>query len=106
MSKNLGCDHGMRPRGSWAFADEPHTGAYTRKAVFEKREPILLITHDDDGSWQFHGPGEADVEQGVLVCLHHMVDMDPSVNELADLPLGWVAWRESVSDPWTREPHW
>jgi hypothetical protein len=72
-------------------------------------EPILYVYHDqEDGAWQFHGPGESNLESAVLVCLHHIVDKDPSITELVDLPLGWYAVREKVTDPWKREispPH-
>jgi hypothetical protein len=30
--------------------------------------------------------------------------MDPSVLELADLPLGWQAWRSHLGAPWQRTP--
>lgn len=38
----------------------------------------------------------------VIVCLHHPVDKDASLKELADLPLGWIAERENTSAPWVR----
>jgi predicted phosphoadenosine phosphosulfate sulfurtransferase len=37
------------------------------------------------------------------VCFHHVVDKDATVNGLADLPVGWCAWRKGVSTPWIRE---
>jgi hypothetical protein len=39
---------------------------------------------------------------GVLVCLHHPIDEDPTLAELADLPLGWYAERDSADEPWHR----
>ena len=39
---------------------------------------------------------------GVLVCLHHPIDLDPSLLELADLPIGWYAERNRIGDPWIR----
>ncbi len=41
----------------------------------------------------------------VLTCLHHPIDQDRSLNELADLPLGWFAERATPDAPWIREKH-
>ncbi len=38
----------------------------------------------------------------MLVCLHHTIDRDPSLAELADLPLGWWAERNTPDEPWYR----
>jgi hypothetical protein len=38
----------------------------------------------------------------VVVSLRNVVDLDPSVFLLADLPMGWVAIRESTLMPWRR----
>jgi|RhiMetdeSRZDD1v2_1073273.scaffolds.fasta_scaffold342507_2 hypothetical protein len=48
--------------------------------------PIRLIEH----SW---------IE---LVDRGEIVRFDPTVQELADLPLGWYAWRNAVGEPWQR----
>jgi hypothetical protein len=38
----------------------------------------------------------------MLVGLQEVVRLDESIQELADLPEGWHAWRESKSSPWER----
>jgi hypothetical protein len=38
-----------------------------------------------------------------LVPLQQVVDVDPSLNETADLPPGWRAWRLSKEGPWEKE---
>jgi hypothetical protein len=80
---------------SWKFPDSPHAQAFLSKAVHNGVEPITFVSHDaDDGAWQFLGDSMSDTG-GVLVCLHHPIDRDPSLVELSDLPLGWYAaqWR-------------
>lgn len=90
---------------SWKFSDPPHTGAYLSKAVHTGAEPITYVSHDeDDGAWQFLGDSMTD-SGGVLVCLHHPLDCDPSLTELADLPVGWCAERSKPGEPWTRYKH-
>jgi hypothetical protein len=89
----------------WKFPDPPHTGAYLSKAVQEGDEPITYVSHDaDDGAWQFLGDTMSD-SGGVSSCLHHPVDDDASLLELADLPLGWYAERKTPDDPWQRYEH-
>ena len=38
----------------------------------------------------------------VVSCFHHPIDKDPSLSDLADLPLGWAAERAKLGEPWTR----
>jgi hypothetical protein len=39
----------------------------------------------------------------VVSCFHHPIDHDPSLGELADLPVGWYAERTKVGEPWVRK---
>jgi hypothetical protein len=87
----------------WNFPDPPHTGVYTTKRISNGEETILYVWHEENGDWQFHGARESNAESAALVCFHHLVDKDPSLKELRDLPGGWRAWRESVSTPWVRQ---
>ncbi|MGA2650701.1 MAG: DUF4262 domain-containing protein [Terracidiphilus sp.] len=87
---------------NWKFPDPPHTGVYLSKAVQTGTEPITYVSHDaDDGAWQFLGDTMSD-SGGVLVCLHHPIDDDSSMVELADLPAGWWAERGAPGEPWHR----
>jgi hypothetical protein len=69
---------------------------------------ILLVTHDDEEpkGWQFvNGAGDTDdPTDGMAVHVEHVIDRDSSVLELADLPAGWWARRETEDGPWIREP--
>jgi len=95
------------PRSSlhnWTFSDLPHTGAFTTKRVMSGEDPVTRVFHDlEDGAWQFHGPEESKREDLAYVCLHHIIDKDPTIKELSDLPVGWCAWRRDVTAPWVRE---
>jgi hypothetical protein len=94
-----------RTERDWPFDDPPNTASYTTANVLERGFPILLVTHDaDDGAWQFLCGETNKTEDGRLIGLDCALTLDPSVGELADLPLGWRAWRDSPTDPWQREP--
>jgi hypothetical protein len=87
----------------WPFEDPPNVAAITTVKVLDEGHAILLVTHDDDdGSWQFLCGTTGDAADGRVVGLECIVQKDPSLRELADLPLGWRAWRASPSDPWRR----
>jgi len=55
--------------------------------VFERRGPVLLISHDaDDGIWQLIGASDPDGATGKVGHLHHAADEDPSLIGVLDLP--------------------
>ncbi len=86
----------------WKFEDLPHTQAFLSTAVHDGVEPVTFVSHDaEDGAWQFLGDSMSD-SGGVLSCLHHPIEKDRSLIELADLPLGWYAERAEPGAPWIR----
>lgn len=90
----------------WPFDDAWNTTSITTRQVLEEKAPILTVSHDDDGDWQFLHvlDGDApDVEDGRVVALGAVADdLDPSVRALADLPRGWIAWRSGPDSSWQR----
>jgi len=90
----------------WKFPDPPHTLVFLSNAVHTGAEPVTYVSHDiEDGAWQFLGDSMTGDQKPVLSCLHHSIDKDSSLNELADLPLGWWAERTEPGEPWTRHEH-
>jgi hypothetical protein len=86
----------------WPFDQSPNVGALTVKSVLEG-DPILFVSHDsDDHGWQFLDGREPDTREGRLISMSHALALDPSLRAVADLPPGWVAWRDRVEDPWSR----
>lgn len=88
----------------WQFPDPPNTASFTTKFVLDD-SPILCVYHDYNGGWQFHGSPEhpATAEVARLVSLGSMLDRDPSLAQLNNLPWGWRAIRASFDAPWIRE---
>ena len=77
-------------------------GCFVCSHVFEKTRPILLVVHED-WDWQFMcGAADHAGDDGHLVGVGHLTDRDPSLNECADLPNGFVAERFAVGEPWAR----
>jgi len=89
----------------WSFEDAPNTATITTVHVLDGSAPVCLVTHDaDDGAWQFLCGTRDDPDDARIVALRRLIGIDPGLAELADLPLGWRAWRRGAGDPWRREP--
>jgi hypothetical protein len=90
-------------RTLWPFADTENTAAITLKRIVDRTAAILLVSHDiDDGSWQFLDGGTvADVDAAV-VSLREILELEPTIKDVADLPLGWKAERAGIGKPWNR----
>ena len=97
-----------RPEVDWPFDDPPAAPVVTSNYVTDDQLPILYVSHErDEGGdslWQFHcGNGDYHVTRMRLVRLDTVLAIDPSIAELADLPLGWTARRVSVDGAWLRD---
>src|SRR5271157_3619749 len=87
----------------WRFADPQDTVVVTLERILRGDSSLVLVTHDaEDGGWQFLDGEHVFEEDGAIVLLGEMVQFDPSLLELADLPAGWCAWREAADRPWQR----
>ena len=90
----------------WPFDQPGNCAVITLRHILDGLQPILHVTHDsEDHGWQFLGSCDAREEDASVVTLSHIVALDPSVLQLADLPPGWHAWRRAPEDEWSREPN-
>lgn len=91
---------------NWKCPDDPHTRVFLSETVHSGTESVTYVSHDaEDGAWQFLGNRMSDGGGPVISCFHHPIDRDPSLAELADLPLGWYAERSNVGESWIRKRH-
>jgi hypothetical protein len=87
----------------WPFDQEPKTTTLTTRQVFDEGFPILNVVHySDDHSWAFTCGTTDDPDDGLIVHMSHLIDLDPSLTTIADLPPGWLAEREQVGGEWDR----
>jgi hypothetical protein len=93
-------------KNKWQFLDPPNTAVFTSARVLDGEDWVHYVAHDDqDGAWQFHPfSGPTSEAEATVVSLERMLKLDPSIEELADLPLGWHAWRDDENSPWARAP--
>ena len=79
---------------------------FTLRSIVKSGAPVLHVTHDkDDRGWQFLGIEDAEVADSMIIGLAEMLAIDPTLEALADLPVGWHAWREHANGVWAREPN-
>lgn len=65
--------------------------------------PVRAVIHHMDGDWEFNsGPGFRDEDLG-LYCLGCIIERHPYLKEFADLPKGWVGWRDDGNECWEYE---
>lgn len=107
---DAGCDRAaierqpdLAVRDGWRFSAGKNRAVFTTRSIVEEGRPVLLVTHDEEGDWQFLGGAANDLADGRLVSLETVVKRHPSVTELADLPRGWRAERNDAADAWRRK---
>jgi hypothetical protein len=74
--------------------------------VFRREREVRLVARESDG-WQFMCGGADHVRadgkpDGRHIHIGHLLNFDPSLNQLADLPAGWQAERRDTASAWTR----
>lgn len=94
----------MKDNKKWKFSDVKNTAVFTTRQVVNEGMPILYVYHDEeDGAWQFHYGNNVSVEDAMIVSLGMIVNLDDTLNQLFDLPLGWLATRKSINDFWEKK---
>ena len=90
----------------WPFEDATNTAVFTSSRILGGEDWVYYVTHDaDDGAWQFHPySGRTPEEDARVVGLREMLEIEPRISELADLPTGWHAWRPEREGEWQRAP--
>lgn len=66
------------------------------------RLPVLQVTHDAEGDWQFLDATTEQPGQCKLLCLGCVIERDLTLAQLGDLPRGWSAYRAGIGAPWER----
>ncbi len=81
------------------FYEAPNLGVMTTHHSLAGK-PVLHVTHDKDGGWQFHTEEYPDIKDGKLVSLKHIIDLDPTLNEIFYLNYGECAERTAIGEKW------
>jgi hypothetical protein len=87
---------------TWPFHEGKNRAVFTTKPVLEDGLPILLVSHDGDGDWQFLCGTTNRTDDAKIVSLGCIFERDPTLAEIADLPEGWRADRQAKGATWNR----
>ena len=103
MSANDNRSETADENGNWKFDQAENVGAVTTRAVIDDNQPILLAIHyGDDCSWAFLCDTTEKESDSRMVTMKEIVEKDPTLLEIADLPPGWIAYRDFVGDEWDK----
>jgi hypothetical protein len=100
----MGCAHDRTDPPNWPFAVPDETRVFASVRVLKQGPSVLMVAHDDDGDWEFSCGTTGEPEHAQVACLGCLVDADPRLAEVADLPRGWLAMRLDPKAEWTRGP--
>lgn len=86
----------------YKFQDAENTVCFVCDHVLNKERPILNVTHDkEDGIWQFMcGQNDHDESNAKIISLKQATELDNTINDLYEMPLGVGAERESINEKW------
>ncbi len=85
------------------FDNAPNTYCFTCCHVLEDNKPILYVSHDEDGCWQFLCGQAHTEEEARVVSLEEIVTLDKAMGKLAKLKCGEYAERDTNTSKWIIE---
>ncbi|MBI5805647.1 DUF2185 domain-containing protein [candidate division TA06 bacterium] len=90
----------------WPFNDKPNTAVFTTKDILDFKGHISFVCRDlDDGAWQFLTGKQVDENDAAIVSLQEILEIDPTLIDILDLPIGWKAVRNKNNADWQRSPN-
>ena len=88
---------------NWDDSLDP--AAITVDEVLSGKRDVLLVMHDEGhGGWQFYDGRDVTGRKPVVLPKAEFLLLDPTLGEVTDLPVGWLARRSARGRPWSREP--
>jgi hypothetical protein len=76
---------------------------FTTVYVLNRISPIVYVSHDADDDWQFFGPEKnVQIDKARVMSLGEIIEMDPTVKELLNMPIGTEAHRKDIGSEWMR----
>jgi hypothetical protein len=87
---------------NWPFQVAVNTATYSTAKIVRDGLPVLRVSHDHDGDWQFLDATTEEPGECVLRCFGCVFESDATLAEISDLPRGWSAFREEVGADWER----
>ena len=92
----------FKKKKKFPFADSPNTACIVCRHILDEKRPILYVSHDEeDGCWQFMcGDEHVFTEDARVIALAEAFELDASISQVAGMPCGCFAERESAASAW------
>ena len=88
----------------WPFDQPKDCATVVSKSIIDGGKPILHVSHDeDDHGWQFLDGISEELDDLEIIGLSHILEIDPTMAELAHLEPGYHATRTRVDSEWIIE---
>jgi hypothetical protein len=100
----VACKHDGKDPPNWPFAVPDETRVFASVRVLRMGYPVLIVSHDDDGDWEFSCATTGEPVHTQIACLGCLVEADPTLAATAELPRGWLAYRLDATAPWQMGP--
>src|SRR5262245_2557022 len=84
------------------YQEPENMACFTCDHVIDGQRPILYVSHhSEDGTWQFMcGQSDHTEANAKIISLKQATEIDPTINDLYEMPLGVGAERETTKSQW------
>lgn len=90
-----------KDKTEFKFSDAENKAIFTCNHVTDLKSPILYASHDNDGDWQFLcGQDDHTEKNAKIISLKNAVELDTTLNQLFEMPIGVGAERNAVGEKW------
>ena len=85
----------------YSFSEPENTTCLSCDHIIDKNADILYVAHDqEDGMWQFLCGRENHTEENAkVVSMGNIMNRDPNLNKIHDMPEGVCGERENIKKP-------
>ena len=80
--------------------EERNKAVITTRFVMRDKSPVVYVSYDEDGDWQFFGTEEITTDDAAVISVLQILALCPALAELPDMKPGTAAYRENESSEW------
>ena len=89
-------------QNSWGNTLDPIV--ITTEEIASGKLPVLIVYHEEGhGGWQLYDGSNVLDKKPFVLPKDEALILDPTLQEIIDLPVGWKAVRENIDSKWVRE---
>lgn len=80
--------------------EEKNKAVITTKHVMRDKSPIVYVSYDEDGDWQFFGIEDITTDDAAVISVSQNLALCPALSELPDMKQGTAVYRENENSEW------